>query len=334
VTEQARKGISSQSIALGIFCVLQIGIMGAFTLLRSNFLSVDNLIGLLNLIAPMALVGLGLTFVATTGYADMSFHFVSCFGGMTMSYMIAQGLAPLPAILIGCGAGAMFGVVNGVMVGRFKLPDMVATLGLGAIAFGMAYLYSGGTQIYDNFAESGIKLLYTARIAHLPLPVLLMVLAYTVGFVVLNSSTLGRRFYAIGSNARAARFSGVRVERYVLAAFVICALLACLTNIIRMSSLAKGEIEAGLVWLMPAYSAVFVGVSVFKKPTVVGTLLGALLIGTVQKGFMILGKATYVMELVMGVLLIVSIVISRIDFQEVVRRRQLRAQIAASGGAA
>ncbi len=317
-----------------IFCALQIGIMAVFTLLRPSFLSVDSLIGLLNLLAPMALVGLGLTFVAVTGYADMSFHFVSCFGGMTMSYMIARGLPALPAILIGCCAGGLFGVINGFMVGRFKLPDMVATLGLGAIAFGMAYLYSGGTQIYENFANSGIKLLYTKRIAALPLPVVLMLIAYALGFVVLHRSTLGRRFYAIGSNATAARFSGVRVERYIVAAFVICAIVACLTNIIRMSSLAKGEIEAGLVWLMPAYSAVFVGVSVFKKPTVLGTFLGALLIGTVQKGFMVLGKATYVMELVMGVLLIVSIVISKIDFREIMRKRHLRAQIDAGGGAA
>jgi len=330
--KQPRKGISSKSIALGVFCVLQIGIMAVFALLRTSFLSVDNLIGLLNLIAPMALVGLGLTFVAVTGFADMSFHFVSCFGGMTMSYMIAQGLAPLPAILIGCGAGAMFGVVNGFMVGRFKLPDMVATLGLGAIAFGMAYLYSGGTQIYENFAASGIKQLYKARIAAVPLPVVVTAIAYAIGFIVLNRSTLGRRFYAIGSNATAARFSGVRVERYVIAAFVICAVVACLTNIIKMSSLAKGEIEAGLMWLMPAYSAVFVGVSVFKKPTVAGTFLGALLIGTVQNGFMLLGKPTYVMELVMGILLIVSIVISRIDFKEIIRKRRLRAAIAAGGG--
>jgi ribose transport system permease protein len=333
MTEQRPKALSGKSITLGILCLLQIVIMAVFTMLRPNFMSVDNLLGLLNLIAPMALVGLGLTFVAVIGYADMSFHFVSCFGGMTMSFLIAQGLAPGPAILLGCGAGGLFGVINGLMVGRFKLPDMVATLGLGAIAFGMAYLYSGGTQIYENFADSGIKLLYTAKVAAIPMPVLMMVIAYVIGFVILNRSTMGRRFYAIGSNATAARFSGVRVERYVLGAFVICAMVACLTNIIRMASLAKGEIEAGLVWLMPAYSAVFVGVSVFKKPTVLGTFLGAMLIGTVQNGLMILGKATYVMELVMGVLLIVSIVISKIDIQEVLRKRQLRTQIATRGGA-
>ena len=326
-----RKGISSELITLGVFCALQIGIMGVFAVLRPRFLSVDNLLALLNLMAPMALVGLGLTFVAVTGYADMSFHFVSCFGGMTMSYMIAQGVSPLPAILIGCGVGGAFGVVNGFMVGKFKLPDMVATLGLGAIAFGLAYIY-GGKQITDGFEDSGIKLLYKARVAGIPLPVVLMVIAYAIGFIVLHRSTLGRRFYAIGSNATAARFSGVRVERYIVAAFVICSLVACLTNIIEMSSLVKGEIEAGLVWLMPAYSAVFVGVSVFKKPTVVGTLLGALLICTVQNGFMVMGKPIDVMELLMGVLLIVSIVISRIDFKEIIRKRRLRAEIASGGG--
>jgi len=327
-----RKKISSELITLAIFCMLQVGIMIVFTVLRPNFMSVSNIMSLLNLAAPMALVGLGLTFVAVTGYADMSFHFVSCFGGMTMSYMIALGLGPIPAILIGCAAGGVFGLANGFMVGRFKLPDMVATLGLGAIVFGMAYLYSGGQQIYENFSGSGIKQLYKARLAGVPLPVVLTAAAYVVGFLVLNRSTLGRRFYAIGSNATAARFSGVRVERYVIAAFVICAVVACMTNIIKMASVSKGEIEAGLDWLMPAYSAVFVGVSVFKKPSVVGTLLGAMLIGTVQNGFMMLGKPMYDMELVMGVLLIVSIVVSRIDFKEIIRKRRLRAELAGQGG--
>jgi ribose transport system permease protein len=329
----SRRGISSELITLGIFCAIQICVMCVFAALQPRFISPDNLLDLLNLAAPMAIVGLGLTFVAVTGYADMSFHFVSCFGGMTMSYMIAQGLDPLSAIAIGCVAGGGFGAINGLLVGRFKLPDMVATLGLGAVAYGMAYLYSDGMLIYDNFADSGIKQLYKARIAGVQLPVILMVVAYAIGYVVLNCSTLGRRFYAIGSNPTAARFSGVRVERYVAAAFVICAVVACLTNIIKMSSLAKGDLKAGLSWLMPAYSAVFVGVSVFKKPTVIGTFLGALLIGTVQKGFLLLGKPMYVMELVMGVLLIVSIVVSRIDFKEIIRKRRLRAEIAAKGGA-
>jgi len=326
------RSISSEWLTLAIFGALQIGIMCVFALLRPGFLSVNNILGLLNLTAPMALVGLGLTFVAVTGYADMSFHFVSCFGGMTMSYMIALGLGPIPAILIGCAAGGVFGLINGFMVGKFKLPDMVATLGLGAVAFGMAYLYSGGQQIYEHFSDSGIKQLYKARLAGVPLPVVLTAVAYVIGFVVLNRSTIGRRFYAIGSNATAARFSGVRVERYVIAAFVICAVVACMTNIIRTASLSKGEIEAGLDWLMPAYSAVFVGVSVFKKPTVLGTLLGALLIGTVQSGFLMLAKPMYVMEIVMGVLLIVSIVVSRIDFKEIIRKRRLRAELAAGGG--
>lgn len=324
-------GISSERITLLVFCGLLAAIMAVFTALRPRFLSVENLLALLNLVAPMALVALGLTFVAVTGYADMSFHFVSCFGGMTMSYMISLGLSPAPSILIGCGAGGLFGLVNGFLVGRFKLPDMVATLGLGAIAFGLAYLYSGGNKIFDNFSTSGILELNNARVVGVPLPVVLMAGAYAVGFVVLNGSTLGRRFYAIGSNATAARFSGVRVTRYIIAAYVVCAAVASFTNIIHISSGGAGEIEIGLVWLMPAYASVFVGVSVFQKPTVVGTFLGALLIGTVQKGFTLLGKQLYLMEVVTGVLLIVSIVVSRIDFKEILRRRRVRARIAAAG---
>ena len=327
-----RSRLSSEAITLGVYVCLLIVIGIVFRrLIGESFLTVANFVNLFKHMSVTALVGLGLTFVIAVGYADMSFHFVSCFAGMTTGYLIACGVSPVWSVVVGCGSGAAFGAINGVMVGRFKLPDMVATLGLGAIAFGMAYLYSRGSYIFTNFRTSGIMLLNSAKPLTIPLPVLLMVGAYAIGFLVLHCSTFGRRFYAIGSNPTAARFSGVRVGWYILAAFVICAVVASFTNMIQGAAQGNANVKGGLPLLMPGYATVFLGVSIFKKPTVIGTFLGALLIGLVQNGIMLMQMQFYTMEVVMGVLLIVAIVLSRIDFKEIIRRRRLRAEIAAGG---
>ena len=226
MNERKRTAITADTVMLLVFFGLLAGITVTFAVLRASFLTGGNMLNLFKHMSVIALAGLGLTFVITVGFADMSFHFVSCLAGMTMSYMIALGLAPLPAILIGCAVGLAFGVVNGIMVGRFKLPDMVATIALGTIAWGMAYLYSEGSYIFTNFRTSGILKLNDGKVLGVPLPIILMGVAYVLGYLLLHRSKFGRRFYATGSNPVAARFSGVKVERYVMAAFILCAVLA------------------------------------------------------------------------------------------------------------
>jgi ribose/xylose/arabinose/galactoside ABC-type transport system permease subunit len=313
-TPARRKLLSAQTAVLAVLCLLLLGLAATFASLNAQFLTTRNAMNLLKHMSVIALAGLGLTFVIAVGQADMSFHFVSCFAGMTMSYLIAQGQGPLAAIGVGCAAAAGFGLVNGLLVGRFKLPDMVATIGLGTIAWGLAYFYSEGSHIFTNFDTSGIKKLNNARVQGVPLPILLMGAAYLLGYLLLHRSKHGRRLQAIGSNPIAARFSGVRVGWYVTGAFVLCAVLAALTNMIQIAAQGNGNVKGGLNLLMPAYATVFVGVSVFKKPTVGGTFLGALLIGLVQNGFTLLGKKFYYMEFVIGVVLMAAIAISAIDF--------------------
>ncbi len=271
-----------------VFLLLLAGMVAGIELVTGKFLSQDNIEDLLTHMTYAALVGLGLTFVIVAGFADMSFHFVACFATMTMSFMIAGGMHPVPSVLTGIVAGAAAGTVNGIMVGRFKLPDMVATIALGSIAQGLAYLYSRGSHRSVNFAESGILLLNDGKLLGTTVPIVIMLTAYTLGYLLLHRTRYGRCFYATGSNIVAARFSGVRVRRYITAAFVICGILAALTNMIQSAANGKGDIKSGLALLMPAYAAVFVGVSIFRKPSVLGTFFGALLIGTVRNGFALL----------------------------------------------
>ena len=332
--ERKKTAITGDLVTLAVFFILLVVIAGVFAVLEPTFRTGGNMVNLFKHMSVIALAGLGLTFVVSVGFADMSFHFVSCFSGMTMSYMIAKGLPPIPAILIGCAGGLIFGVINGIMVGRFKLPDMVATIGLGAIAWGMAYLYSEGSYIFTNFRTSGILKLNDGKVLGVPLPIIMMAVAYVLGYLVLHRSRYGRGFYATRSSPVAARFSGVKVERYVMAAFIICAVLASFTNMIQIAAQGNGNVKGGLSLLMPAYATVFVGVSIFKKPTVIGTFLGALLIAVVQNGFTVMGKMFYYMEFVVGLVLAAAIVLSAVDFKQIVQKWQMRAAANAQEGGA
>jgi simple sugar transport system permease protein/ribose transport system permease protein len=224
-------------------------------------------------------------------------------------------LPPLPSIIIGLAGGLLFGLISGVAVGRFKLPDMIATIAIGSTAWGLAYLYSNGNYIYKNFLTSGIISFSDGKLFGIPYPVIYLFAFYILGYILLHMTAYGRRFYATGSNKIAAAFSGVKVEAYIIAAFAICSFMASFTNIMLTAAQGNGNVKGGLVLLMPAWAAVFVGISVFRKPTVIGTFFGAFLIAIMQNGFTLLNAPFYIMDLIVGLTLIGAILVSKIQIR-------------------
>lgn len=310
------KVFSQDTFSVLIFFVLLTIVMFVFSTLNENFMTVNNLTRALKHLSITSLTALGLTFVVAVGHSDMSFHFLSCFAGMTMSFLIGLGVPPLPSILVGLLAGALVGILNGIVVGKYKLPDMIATIAIGSVVWGIAYLYSNGSYIYKNFLTSGIITFSDGRIFGLPYPVIYLFGFYFIAYILLHRTRFGRGFYAVGSNRVAARFSGINVERYILIAFMICAFLASFTNMLLTASQGNGNVKGGLVLLMPAWAAVFVGISIFKKPSVIGTFFGAFLISIMQNGFTLMNAPFYIMDLIVGATLIGAILISKIDFKK------------------
>ncbi len=307
-------------ISVIIFLCILAGIMAIFSFLAPQFMTANNLLRALKHLSVTSLAALGLTFVVVVGHSDMSFAFVSCFAGMTMSYFIGiVGWPPVPSIIMGLLGGMIFGFLNGIAVGRFKLPDMIVTIGIGSFAWGLAYLYNKGNYIYTNFLTSGIIEFSDGRLLGIPFPVIYLFLFYIVAYLLLHRTKYGRGFYSVGSNRIAAVFSGIKIERYIIAAFVISCTLASFTNMVMTAAQGNGNVKGGLVLLLPAWAAVFIGISVFKKPTVIGTFLGAFLLSIMQNGFTLLNAPFYIMDLIVGLTLILSIVISRIEFRKKVK---------------
>jgi ribose transport system permease protein len=174
----AKKTISADSKSIVIFLFLLVLVFVAFAFLHKQFLSARNISNLLKHASINSVFALGALFVVVVGHFDLSFHLVCSLAGMTTSFLIASDVTVIPSIFAGLSVGAIFGLGNGLAVGKLRLPDMVTTIATGAIAWGFAWIYSDGAYIWKNATTSGILLINDALILHIPLPVILMLALY------------------------------------------------------------------------------------------------------------------------------------------------------------
>lgn len=310
MAEPRARRLSQQAVSIGTFLVLAAAVAGIFGYLSEGFLTLHNLKTMLRHVSVTALSALGLTFVIIVGHYSMSFPWIGSLGGMTMGFLIAREFGVATAVAGGLLAGMAWGLLNGLAIGRFKMPDVITTIGTGSIAWGLAYLYSGGALIYDNFLMSGIMQLNDAEWLRVPFPVVMTGALYLAAYVVMHRSVHGRRFYATGDNYVAAVYSGVRVNAYIAVAFVLCAGLGSLATILTNAAQGVGNVKAGIALLMPTYSAVYLGIVVFRRPTIVGTLVGALFISMMLNGFTLLGVPFYTSDLVISLVLITALTLA------------------------
>ncbi|NQU12723.1 MAG: ABC transporter permease [Desulfobacteraceae bacterium] len=301
---------SNETVPIVIFFILFGLIIVVFSLMHEQFLSVRNISTLLKHASISAIFALGVTFVVVVGHFDLSFPMVCALAGMTNSFLIAKDIHVVLSVAAGLAVGVFFGLLNGLAVGKLKMPDIVTTVGIGAIAWGFAYMYSGGAYIYGNVLTSGILELNDAVWLGIPLPAILMGAFYLLGYLILHRSRFGRCFYSTGDNRVAAIFSGVNVKLYILAAFIICAALASFGAIMSNASQGQGNVRVGLVFLLSSYATVFLGSAVFKKPTIYGTLFAALFIATMLNGFTLMAISYFYMDFIIGMVLITALCLS------------------------
>ncbi|MCT4544837.1 MAG: ABC transporter permease [Vallitalea sp.] len=314
--------ISDELFSIIIFFVLFAIVFFVFSSISKDFLSTRNIINILKHVSITAIAALGLTFVISVGHSDISFYMTACFSAMFMAWLISKGLSPIICIIAGLLGGAFWGTISGLAVGKFKLPDIISTIAIGSIAFGAAYLFSDGAFIYKNFLSSGIGLLNEAKVIGIPLPVIIMLVLYICAYILMEKSKYGRYFYATGSNKISAFFSGIKVNKVIVIAFITCGILAAISTMITTAAQGNGNVKSGLNLLMPCFSAVYIGSSVFKKPSVIGTFFGAVFISMMLNGFTLINVPYYYGDLVISVVLVVAILFSKIQISSGVKYKK------------
>ncbi|MGD1038043.1 MAG: ABC transporter permease [Roseiarcus sp.] len=289
------------------FVALLAVIAGVFQWLSPMYLTSDNLHSLFRHMGIQGVTALGLTFVIVVRQFDISFPGIATLCGMTLGFLIANNFSLSASIVGAAGVGVFCGLVNGVSVGVLRLPDVVATIATGSIAYGLSFVYSDGVSISDNFFSSGILDLNDERIAFLDAPVFILAVVAVVVGVVLHMTRFGQSFYATGENRRSAVFSGVRVRAYVIAAYCLCGGLACLGVVLLCASAGDASTSAGGQLLMPAYAAVYLGAALFGMPSVGATLAGTLLMAAMLNGFTLMTVPYYYSDAIVSVVLVSAI---------------------------
>jgi ribose/xylose/arabinose/galactoside ABC-type transport system permease subunit len=304
---------ASNRLPIVLFFVLFAAILAVFQSLSPTFLSPANIVNMAHSVSTTVIAAIGLTFVIVLARSDISFYMSCCFSGVLMAWLVSVGWRPLPAILMGAASGAVWGSISGFAVGKFKLPDIITTIAIGSIAFGLGYVFKDGAFIMQNFIEYKTHYLSQYLIADIPLPVYIMAVIAVLSYCLLERSKFGRSFYAIGATEKSAYLSGVNVNRTIILAYVICGVYAAIAALIMTARQGYGNVKIGMNLLMPCFTAVYIGISVFKRPCVEGTFLGALLAVTISTGFTSLNVQYYWSNLVIGCVLLLAILLSKIQ---------------------
>ncbi len=281
--------------------------------IRPVFLSVNNIFNVIRQVSMIGIMSVGMTFVILSADIDLSVGSVAGFcGALTAGLMARQGLSPLAAILVPIPLAALMGWVMGIIITKAKVHSFVVSLGMMSVARGMALVYTKGLSI-GNLPKS-FGALGGGMVGPIPIPVIVFVIFMVLGYLILTRTPYGRAVYAIGGNQEAARLSGIKVDRYRIANFILCSTLAGFAGIILASRTRSAWPAAATGWELDVISAVVIGGTSFfgGRGGMIGTLIGALFLGVLRNGANLLGISPFYQQIIIGALVVAAVVIDRL----------------------
>lgn len=276
------------------------------------FIEKDNLINIARQISVNAIIATGMTFVILTAGIDLSVGSVLALVGVVASDCVKRGFDLSLCIFIGLLLGGSIGLFNGIVITKLRIVPFISTLAMMTIARGAALVYTKGYPIApltDEFKNIG-----RGYIGPIPIPVIIMILVVVIGYIILTRFQIGRYVYAIGGNEEAARLSGINVSRVKLFVYVLTGVLSGLSGIILASRLGSGDPKLGIMYELNAIAAVVLGgTSLFGGVgSVLGTILGALIIGVLDNGLVLLQVPPFNQQIVKGFVILIAVVLDQL----------------------
>lgn len=272
----------------------------------------QNLINILQQVTVNAILALGMTMVIFTGGIYLSVGSVVAFSGIVMGILVIDlGVNPWLAALIGIALGSVCGTINGLLISRFKLQPMIATLGMMSIARGAALTLAGGRTISGY--PPGFTWLGNGTIpgTTIPVQIVFMLLLYVIAYYFMRYRRFGRALYSVGGNEEATRLSGINVFKYKTLAYTVSGALAGIASVVLVAKLNSAQSIAGQDYELDAIaSAVIGGASLLGgKGSIWGTLMGALIIGVIRNGLNLLNVSSYLQKLIIGFIILIAVLV-------------------------
>lgn len=276
-----------------------------------RFLTGDNFSLILQQVMVVGMIAIGQTLIILTAGIDLSCGYVMALSGIVMTRLAAvSGWSPPTAVLAGFAAALLFGLANGLLVSRIALPPFIVTLGTLNIAFAVTQLYSDAQTVTDlpaamtllggTLPVGGTSVVYG---------VILLLVLYLVVWFALRETAAGRHVYAVGNAPEAARLAGIPTRRVLLGVYVVASLFYAVAALLLVARTGVGDPNAGQTENLDAITAVVLGgTSLFGgRGSVLGTLVGALIVGVFRNGLTLIGVPSVYQVLVTGVLVILAV---------------------------
>ena len=271
------------------------------------FLTGTNLASVIRQTAVINIMALGMTLVIVSGGIDLSVgSILACSGVLGTMTMVETGSVPA-GILAGVLCGTLWGCANGLMIATLRIPPFIVTLGTLGIVRGLTLVISGGLPVVGLPKEHGF--LGEGTIGPAPFVLVVLILCAVITHFALHGTKLGRYTYSIGSNEAAAVYAGIPVARFKVAIYAICGLLSGLAGMIETSRLMTGQPTAGVSYELQVIAAVVIGGGSLTggEGTVIGTLIGAFIMGLLSNGSDLLGVNPYWQQVIIGAIIILAV---------------------------
>lgn len=293
-----------------------------FTFTLENFMNFGNITNVFRSVSIVALIALAITMSLTVDGFDLSVGATAGFASVIAAkIMVIWEMGPVLAIVIPLIVGVLIGCVNAFLIIKIGIKDMLTTLSMMFVLTGISITFQDGSAIYNYMPlpnNGGIApgtmskaflFLGQGKLFGIPVPVIIMLVVVILVHIFLNYTKYGRYMYMVGGNEEAAKLSGIPVNKYRLLAYIISGFLAALGGLVLGARLGSGEVDAGGSYLMDAVAAAYVGFSVLGigKPNAFGTLLGALLMGVLLNGLVMMDFPYYSQDIVKGFVLILGL---------------------------
>ncbi|WP_170887552.1 MULTISPECIES: ribose ABC transporter permease [unclassified Vibrio] len=281
--------------------------------LNPNFFTVDNILNILRQTSVNAIIAVGMTLVILTAGIDLSVGSVLALCGAFAASLIALEVPVLVAVPTALLAGAMLGGISGIIIAKGKVQAFIATLVTMTLLRGVTMVYTDGRPISTGFTDTADAFAWfgTGYALGIPVPVWMMVIVFAAAWYLLNHTRFGRYVYAMGGNESAARLSGINVDRVKIGVYAICGLLSALAGIIVTSRLSSAQPTAGMGYELDAIAAVVLGGTSLMggKGRIMGTLIGALIIGFLNNALNLLDVTSYYQMIAKAVVILLAVLV-------------------------
>ena len=293
-----------------------VGLCATLWLLTPFFLTVNNLLNIVEQTSINAIVAAGMTFVILSAGIDLSVGSIVALSGVVLGLALQAGLPVAAALLLSVLTGFGCGLGNGLLVSLGGLPPFIVTLGSMSIARGAALLVTEGRPV-SGF-DASFRSIATGRLAYVPAPVVVMLAVYAVAHFALTRTAFGRYVYAIGGNEEATRLSGVSIGFHKTMIYGVSGVMSAVAAVILTARLNSAQPIAGMMYELDAIAATVIGGTSLMggEGTLAGTLVGALIMGVLRNGLNLLGVSSFLQQIVIG-----GVIVGAVLLDTIIKRR-------------